>query len=44
MDVSLQIEDVHIQIKDKLQKDGVKLWLPPYYVENVGSSKDDLKV
>lgn len=44
MDVSLQIEDVCMQVKDKLQKEGVKLWLPPYYVENKGRSEDVMQV
>lgn len=44
MDLTLQIEDVFIQVKDKLQKDCVKLWLPPYYFENKGPSEDAIKV
>lgn len=44
MDPTAESEDVVIQVKDKLQRDGVKLWLPPYHVENNGSSEDALKV
>lgn len=44
MDHNLQIEDVFIQVKDKLQKEGVKLWLPPYYSESKGPSDDNIKV
>lgn len=44
MGTPLQIEDVFIQVRDKLQKDGVKLWLPPYYNEATGASESDLQV
>lgn len=41
---SLKIEDVFIQIKSKLQIDGVKLWLPPYYEETTGVNEEELMV
>ncbi|XP_022906282.2 NEDD8 ultimate buster 1-like [Onthophagus taurus] len=43
MDNSLKIEDVFIQIRDKLQKESVKLWLLPYYDSQKGPSEDDLQ-
>lgn len=43
MDSNLKIEDVFMQIRDKLNKDGIKLWLEPYYSEKSGSSESDLK-
>lgn len=44
MDKSLKVEDVIIQIRDKLHKDGVKLWLEPYFHETKGVSETDMKV
>lgn len=37
-------DDFLIQIRDKLRKDGVKLWLKPYYNEENGSSDEHIKV
>ncbi|XP_076255328.1 NEDD8 ultimate buster 1-like [Rhynchophorus ferrugineus] len=36
-------DDFLIQIRDKLRKDGVKLWLKPYYNEENGSSEEHIK-
>lgn len=32
----MEKEDFLIQIRDKLRKDGIKLWLPPYYSQTTG--------
>lgn len=40
----MKIDDVFIQIRDKLQKEGVKLWLQPYYDESNGCCEKELKV
>lgn len=37
-------EDLLIQIRDKLRKDGIKLWLSPYYTEIGGVSEVELSV
>ncbi|KAF2899522.1 hypothetical protein ILUMI_06657 [Ignelater luminosus] len=42
MSSELQIDNVFIQVRDKLQKDGVKLWQEPYYL-NTGASISDLQ-
>ncbi|KAJ8984421.1 hypothetical protein NQ317_012484 [Molorchus minor] len=39
MNSELEKQDILIQIRDKLRKDGIKLWLQPYYAESV-SDKD----
>lgn len=44
MGTHLQKEDCLIQIRDKLRKDGIKLWLPPYVTSSNNSSKDDIHV
>lgn len=41
---NLKIEDVFIQIRGKLQLDGVKLWLLPYYDESVGVCDEEIMV
>lgn len=43
MSSELHIDNVFIQVRDKLQKDGVKLWQEPYYLSN-GASVSDLQV
>ncbi|XP_018565232.1 NEDD8 ultimate buster 1 isoform X1 [Anoplophora glabripennis] len=43
MGTHLQKEDCLIQIRDKLRRDGVKLWLPPYVNSSNNSSKDDIQ-
>lgn len=44
METNLKVEDVFIQIRDKLNKDSVKLWLPPYYTKVTGICVEELKV
>lgn len=41
---SLEKENYLIQIRDKLRKDGVKLWLPPYMIDSANMSEDCVKV
>lgn len=41
---SLEKEHYLIQIRDKLRKDDVKLWLPPYTIDSTKFSEDHLKV
>lgn len=41
---SLEKENYLIQIRDKLRKDGVKLWLPPYIIDSAKISVDHIKV
>lgn len=41
---SLEKENYLIQIRDKLRKDDVKLWLPPYTIDSTNISEDHLKV
>ncbi|XP_066154361.1 NEDD8 ultimate buster 1-like [Euwallacea fornicatus] len=36
---AMEKEDFLIQIRDKIRKDCVKLWLPPYYLETNGVSE-----
>lgn len=38
------IENVLIQVRAKLLENGIKLWLPPYYVEDIGSVDAELEV
>ncbi|GJQ65640.1 hypothetical protein Trydic_g7730 [Trypoxylus dichotomus] len=39
----METEDIFIQIRDKLHKDNIKLWLPPYYDSSVGSEVEEIK-
>ncbi|XP_072397849.1 NEDD8 ultimate buster 1-like isoform X2 [Diabrotica undecimpunctata] len=39
---TLRKEDYLIQIRDKLRRDGIKLWLPPYF-KGSNASEDDIK-
>ncbi|KAJ8922694.1 hypothetical protein NQ315_007727 [Exocentrus adspersus] len=39
----LEKEDYLIQVRDKLRKDGIKLWLPPYVNQSNSISKEDVK-
>lgn len=41
---NMKIEDSFIQIRDKLQREGVKLWLPPYYNSSTGLNEEALTV
>lgn len=43
MATDLKIEGILIQIKDKLNQERVKLWLPPYYTEECGSCEEELQ-
>ncbi|CAG9859185.1 unnamed protein product [Phyllotreta striolata] len=40
MTSNLEKEDYLIQIRDKLRKDGIKLWLPPYFQDSQSSATD----
>lgn len=42
MSEELEIEDALLQIRNKLQADGIKLWLPPYYKD--GPCNEELEV
>lgn len=44
MSTNLRIDNVLIQVRSKLQEDGVKLWLSPYYEEGIGSNDDEIEV
>ena len=44
MSTDLRVENILIQVRSKLQEGNIKLWLPPYYIENVGQSDSDLEV
>lgn len=44
LDHNLKTEDTLIQIRDKLNKDSIKLWLPPYYNTDTGPSDSDIRV
>lgn len=44
MSANLRIDNVLIQVRSKLQEDGVKLWLSPYYEEGIGSNDDEIEV
>ncbi|KAJ9594376.1 hypothetical protein L9F63_014199, partial [Diploptera punctata] len=39
----LKIEGILIQVKDKLNQEHVKLWEPPYYTKEGGSSKEEIQ-
>lgn len=41
---SLEKENYLIQIRDKLRKDGIKLWLAPYITDSAKTSEDHIKV
>lgn len=43
MSSGLKIDNVYIQVRDILQKDGIKLWQDPYYT-TTGPSYDELEV
>lgn len=43
MSADLRIENILIQVKSKLLENGIKLWLPPYYVEG-GACDAELEV
>lgn len=39
----LSHESVLVQVKDALTRDGIKLWLPPYYIE-LDANEDEMLV
>lgn len=39
-----QIENCLIQTRCYLQSQGIKLWLPPYYEEDIGPIESELEV
>ncbi|KRT81584.1 Ubiquitin [Oryctes borbonicus] len=43
MDRNIETEDIFIQIRDKLHKDTIKLWLPPYYNSVTGPEVEEIK-
>lgn len=44
MGAHLKTEDILMQIRSKLQDDDIKLWLEPYYFEDIGPSDDEINV
>lgn len=44
MSGDLRVENVLIQVRSKLQENGIKLWLSPYYEEGIGSVDDKIEV
>jgi hypothetical protein len=44
MSSELKIEGIHIQIREKLNEDHVKLWLPPYYTEDGVTCEEEIQV
>lgn len=40
----LNIENVLVQIRARLLQNGIKLWLAPYYIENIGPVDSEMKV
>lgn len=44
MSGDLRIENILIQVRSKLQENGIKLWLHPYYEEGIGSVDDEIEV
>ncbi|CAH1111063.1 unnamed protein product [Psylliodes chrysocephalus] len=44
MSSQLEKDDHLIQIRDKLRKDGIKLWLPPYFQESKSSESEIKKL
>jgi hypothetical protein len=44
MNSDLKIEGIRIQIREKLNEDNVKLWLPPYITEDGGTCEEEMQV
>ena len=44
MSSDLKAEGILIQIKEKLNEENVKLWLPPYYTEDGESCDEEMQV
>lgn len=43
MDTDLEKEDTFIKLRSKLNEERIKLWEPPYYVQNNGPSLKDIE-
>lgn len=41
---SLSIDNCLIQVRARLQDQGIKLWLEPYYIEGIGPIDSELEV
>lgn len=41
---SLSIDNCLIQVRSRLQEEGIKLWLEPYYVQGIGSVDSEMEV
>lgn len=39
-----QIDNIIIQVRARLQAQGIKLWLDPYYYDEVGCVEDEIEV
>jgi hypothetical protein len=44
MNSDLEIEGIRIQIREKLNEDNTKLWLPPYYTEDGATCEEEMQV
>lgn len=44
MSSELKTEGIRIQIREKLNEDNVKLWLPPYYSEDGVTCDEEIQV
>ena len=44
MSSELKTEGIRIQIREKLNEDHVKLWLPPYYSEDGVTCDEEIQV
>lgn len=44
MSGELKIENILMQVRSKLQENGVKLWLSPYYEDGIGPIDDEIEV
>lgn len=40
----LSIDNCLIQVRSRLQEEGIKLWLEPYYVQGIGPNDTELEV
>lgn len=41
---SLTIENCLIQVRSSLQAEGIKLWLEPYYLQDIGPVDSEIEV
>jgi hypothetical protein len=44
MNSELKTEGIHLQIREKLNEEHVKLWLPPYYSEDGATCEEEIQV